>query len=155
MATIRCVFIGASGVGKTTLLTRAAGRRHIVLPTIGVNNMLFCYKNIQYQCWDTSGAEKFKVLSKIFIRNTSQCVYMYDPSRPETFDENDIPHNALIIANVQNFNGILPENHTQVDVGDDESIRQFLDILRLCSGISPVEIHQPQDSSTTCCCWGT
>ena len=155
MDTIRCVFIGASGVGKTTLLTRAAGRRHLVLPTIGVNNVLFCYKNVQYQCWDTSGAEKFKVLSKIFIRNTVHCVYMYDPSRPETFDEDNIPYGALIIANIQNFDGSSPENHTQVDVGDDESIGKFFDILRLRAGISPVEIYQPQDSPTTCCCWGT
>ena len=159
MNTIRCVFVGNSGVGKTTFLNRAADKHHLVLPTIGVDNVFFRFKGIQYQCWDTSGAEKFKVLAQIFIKNTKHCVYMYDAARHETFEECNIPPGALIVANVQHFNGSLPENHIGVDVGADESIYHVLDILRLREGVSPVEITQSPvtqspESPQTCCCWG-
>lgn len=74
---LKIVFVGDSGVGKTSLLRREAEQTFTQehLATIGVD---FRIKNyivgkiaVKVQLWDTAGQERFKCIQKPYYRSTS------------------------------------------------------------------------------------
>ena len=58
---MRCVFIGDSGIGKTTFLKRAIHENSETRPTVGVNSMVYISDDVKLHCWDTSGKQRFDV----------------------------------------------------------------------------------------------
>jgi len=79
---ITCTFIGDSGVGKSTLLEPY--NNHI-LPTIGVNMVVYQSENLLLRCWDTSGQSKFKSVVRMFANKYDVVVYVFDASSEESF----------------------------------------------------------------------
>tara|TARA_B110000977_G_scaffold172013_1_gene224068 strand:- start:783 stop:1244 length:462 start_codon:yes stop_codon:yes gene_type:complete len=129
MDTVRCVIVGKTTVGKTTLLKRAAYDFGPVIPTIGVDNQLFEYKGVYFQCWDTSGIDKFKTVVGMFVHHAQLTVYMYDAGRPETLEIDNIPPGAIIVANVYNYEGKIAEGHVPVNAYDRTSVDALLDLM--------------------------
>ena len=129
MSTIRCVFIGETGVGKTTLLNIAANSDRRIRPTVGVDNILFDYKDRYYQCWDTSGSPQFESVVNLFVIKSPLIVYVYNTNRPETFKPEKIPENALIVANIRAGAKPISNAHIPVSIKDKISIDRLLDIL--------------------------
>lgn len=85
MATPRYIFVGKSGVGKTTLLRRITS--HSILespPTIGVDFVSCRHPNGNLQCWDTSGHPKFHKIVGMFFKDCKVIVYVYDVSDPDS-----------------------------------------------------------------------
>ena len=154
MATIRCVFIGDKSVGKSTILSSLSNRTHIVAPTIGVDNILFEYKKIQFQCWDTSGAPQFAAVVDLFERRTPHKVYVYDTSRPDTFHIEKVQHyDSIIVANIRENQPPLDENHIAVDIRMPETIQTLLNLMS-----TTFEFEEPtllvtnnQRECCTCC----
>ena len=129
MDTVRCVIVGKTTVGKTTLLKRAAYDFGPVIPTIGVDNQLFDYKGIYFQCWDTSGVDKFKAVADMFVQHTQIIIYMYDAGRPETLEVESIPQGAIIVANIYNYEGEIEEGHIPVNAYDRSTVDALLDLV--------------------------
>jgi len=137
MATIRCVFIGDKAVGKSTILSKMSERTHHIAPTIGVDNILFEYKKIQFQCWDTSGSPQFGAVVDLFKRKTPHKVYVYDTSRPATFNREKV-EDSIIVANIRGNKPPLDENHVIVDIRMPETIQTLLNLMT-----TTFEIEEP------------
>ena len=106
--TCKVVLIGESGVGKTSIISRYINNtfKSQLMSTPGAN---FVHKNvfleeeqqsIKYEIWDTAGQEKYRSLAKVFYKNASVCVLVYDITRKTSFEElkkywvNEIKTNA-------------------------------------------------------------
>jgi Ras-related protein Rab-6A len=99
---VKLVFLGASGVGKTSLITRYISNEfhkdHSA--TVGID---FFTKPIQvrdrtvnFQIWDTAGQERFRSLIPFYIRDSSIAVIVYDVSSPQSFDEAKFWHKTVV-----------------------------------------------------------
>jgi len=152
MRTLRAVFVGESGVGKTTLLRRASKDSGRIVPTIGVDNALFDYGGVFFQCWDTSGQSQFKAVAQMFIDKSRVAIYMYDASKPETFVSKDVPENAIIIANVSE-RGTFPlyREHLPFSDSNPQSVQDILELLKTYAIVEPgiSEENRPE----CCCCF--
>ena len=93
--TCKVVLIGEAGVGKTSIISRYTTNtfKSQLLPTPGAN---FVTKNvtfddekqtIKFEIWDTAGQEKYRSLAKVFYKNASVCVLVYDITRKSSFEE--------------------------------------------------------------------
>lgn len=73
---LKIVFVGDSGVGKTSLIQREATniftQEH--LATIGVDFRIKTYQigklSVKAQLWDTAGQERFRSIQKPYYRST-------------------------------------------------------------------------------------
>ena len=91
----KIVLIGESGVGKTCILQRYINDiiNPNVMPTIGTTfstkiiEIKEYNKKIKFELWDTAGQEKYKSLAKIFYRNADVCVFVYDITNKNSFNE--------------------------------------------------------------------
>lgn len=74
---LKIVFVGDSGVGKTSLLRREAEHTFTQehLATIGVDFRIKCYNvgklAVKIQLWDTAGQERFRSIQKPYYKSTS------------------------------------------------------------------------------------
>jgi small GTP-binding protein len=98
----KLVFLGSSGVGKTSLI-----HRYILNDfdkdysgTVGID---FFTKPVQVrdrminlQIWDTAGQERFKSLIPFYIRDSAIAVIVYDISNRESFDEAKAWHRTVV-----------------------------------------------------------
>ena len=75
---MRCVFIGDSGIGKTTFLKRAIHENSETRPTVGVNSMVYISDDVKLHCWDTSGKQRFECISSMFANGCDAVVYMFE-----------------------------------------------------------------------------
>jgi small GTP-binding protein len=73
---LKIVFVGDSGVGKTSLIQREA-ENHFTqehLATIGVDFRIKTYQvgkiSVKAQLWDTAGQERFRSIQKPYYRST-------------------------------------------------------------------------------------
>jgi small GTP-binding protein len=96
------VFLGSSGVGKTSLINRYISNEfsgdHSA--TVGID---FFTKPIQvrdrtvnFQIWDTAGQERFRLLIPFYIRDSSIAVIVYDVSSPDSFNDAKLWHKTVV-----------------------------------------------------------
>ena len=108
----KIIFLGQSGVGKTSLVQRCVNMGSDVHATIGVafyRKLVWANNHeVRLNIWDTSGQERYASLSKIYVRGAKCAVIVFDITDRDTFcsmnmwkkicEDNDIPH-FVIIAN--------------------------------------------------------
>ena len=98
MLNTRVLFLGDSGVGKTTLLYLMKLDEIVTtIPTIGFNVEEIEYKNRKITFWDVGGNDKIKVLWKHYYENTKCIVYMMDISSKENLDSSIDSFNNIFI----------------------------------------------------------
>jgi len=93
--TCKVVLLGESGVGKTSIIHRYINNTfNPAISTTGGANFVskrikFTEENqeIKFEIWDTAGQEKFRSLAKVFYKNASICVLVYDITRRQSFEE--------------------------------------------------------------------
>lgn len=89
---IRCLLLGDSGVGKTSLLLRYSGDKFPTshLSTIGVDfkvkTCLVDSTRVKLQVWDTVGQERFRSIATSFIRGSHAILLVYDVTNRESFE---------------------------------------------------------------------
>jgi small GTP-binding protein len=91
----KVVLIGESGVGKTSIISRYISNsfNSVLASTPGANfttkTVFLKDKNqsIKFEIWDTAGQEKYRALAKVFYKNSSVCILVYDITRRASFDE--------------------------------------------------------------------
>ena len=106
--TCKVVLIGESGVGKTSIISRYTtdSFKSQLMSTPGANFvtktviMEETNQSIKFEIWDTAGQERYRSLAKVFYKNASVCVLVYDITRRSSFEElnnywvNQIKENA-------------------------------------------------------------
>ena len=92
----KVVLLGESSVGKTSILSRFINDRFNKkeIATTGAayatKSIIFKdYNNqiIKFEIWDTAGQEKYRSLSKIFYKDASIAILVYDITKEKTFEE--------------------------------------------------------------------
>lgn len=117
----RCIFIGKTGVGKTTLL-RCAAQQNVDTPppTMGVDLVTCATGHGKLLCWDTSGQVKFRTIVGMFFKDCRVVVYVYDVTDPDSldcieewYDHTPHQHDRLFIL-VGNRKGPSRVNHANI-----------------------------------------
>ena len=95
--TINCkvVLIGRSTVGKTSIISRYTTNifKESLMTTPGANFITkkvdFPEENetIKFEIWDTAGQERYRALAKVFYKNASACILVYDITNRASFDD--------------------------------------------------------------------
>lgn len=80
---VKIIILGDSEVGKTFLLDalrypKSSKPHTLYIETIGVDLLLHKTRNIEYQIWDTAGAERYAHIIRTFIRKTNAVVLVYN-----------------------------------------------------------------------------
>lgn len=93
MEEIKMILLGEAGCGKTSIISRYALDRfdpnYFTTYSNTFLSKIFEYKGKNYNIniWDTVGQEKFRSLTKIFIKGTKICLFVYDITNKHSFDE--------------------------------------------------------------------
>lgn len=98
---IKLILVGEAGTGKTSLINVSVGMKFnkdimttgsssYVQKAITVNN-----KKYTVNLWDTIGQEKYRSLTKIFIKDSKIVIFVYDITRKESFDELNFWFNTI------------------------------------------------------------
>ena len=91
----KVVLIGESGVGKTSIIARYMTNTFssTLGSTPGANfttKTVFLEEenqSIKYEIWDTAGQERYRSLAKVFYKNASVCILVYEITRRASFEE--------------------------------------------------------------------
>ena len=91
---IKCVLLGETAVGKSSLLSRFISNKFktdFISTMSGYSSMKQVYfeksnKKINYEIWDTAGEEKFRSVTKIFYQDSKVAILMYDITRKDSFE---------------------------------------------------------------------
>ena len=88
----KCLLIGDSNVGKSSMILRFAdgGFKNNYTPTIGIDFRIKTIemngKFIKLQLWDTSGQERFSTITRSYYRGTHLIVVCFDIAERHTFN---------------------------------------------------------------------
>lgn len=113
---IKTIFLGDQGVGKTSILNRFANNTFMpsYSATIGLDFVSkyieICNRNVKLVLYDTAGQEKFKSLIPMYIRDAKVIILVYDVTSKDSInkaltwiDDNKIINDSnVIIALVGN-----------------------------------------------------
>ena len=138
---LKILLIGDSSVGKTSLLLRYTDNNFTdsQISTIGVEykNKEIKYKDmdIKLQIWDTSGQERFRSLTQNFYRNADGILFVFDLTKPATFEDIRIWLNESE-GYAQNFKKLLVGNKNDLA---PEVTQERIDKFREKKGIPYVD----------------
>ena len=92
---IKMILIGQAGCGKTSIISKYTlnifNKNYMTTSCCSFITKKFEYNGKMYNIniWDTAGQEKFKSLTKIFIKNSKICLFVYDITNLSSFNELD------------------------------------------------------------------
>ena len=152
MNVVRCVFIGDSNVGKTTILSKLSHNYGRISPTIGVDNVLFDYNKVHFQCWDTSGSAKFGAVTDLFVSKSQNKVFVYDSSKPETFHIDKIDSDTLVVANLRDRVPALEETHISVNIHDESTLIHLVSVMSRDFAIEEPSTSNVYNKTDCCTC---
>lgn len=114
--TFKVIFIGDSGVGKSSFILRITRNQFIPVlsSTLGVDfNVRTVVVNgsvVSLQLWDTAGQERFRSMTRTYFRKADGVMLLYDVSNEQSFlnvrkwihdieDQTDFPIPVIIVGN--------------------------------------------------------
>ena len=129
---IKVILVGDSGTGKTQLITVAAG---FEFNTTSLTTTSCSYVQIKLQknkkeykinLWDTIGQEKYRSLTKIFLKDSKIVIFVYDITNRATFDSlkywkkiiDDVLGPTPLFGVVGNKNDLYLEEKVKEDEGE-------------------------------------
>ena len=96
MVSVKCVILGNSTVGKTSILNSYFYDKsdETVDSTIGAVYVTKLFKNyfdeeVRLHMWDTAGQERYRSLVPMYLRGANIAILVYDISNRESFDDLD------------------------------------------------------------------
>ena len=90
-SSVKIVFLGESGVGKTSIIHywSNGARLETTEPTVGAafTNREFTYNDKTYQLlvWDTAGQEQYHAIAPMYYRSASIAIVVYDVTSYSSF----------------------------------------------------------------------
>ena len=129
---IKVILEGDSGTGKTQLITVAAG---FEFNSTSLTTTSCSYVQIKLQknkkeykinLWDTIGQEKYRSLTKIFLKDSKIVIFVYDITNRQTFESlkywkkiiDDVLGPTPIFGVVGNKNDLYLEEKVKEDEGE-------------------------------------
>jgi small GTP-binding protein len=92
MATVKVVFLGDSGVGKTTIIS-SFSRNDFISTTASTIGAAFSQRTVvvdsdpvTLKIWDTAGQERFRSLTPMYYRDAEVAVLVFAVNDTESFD---------------------------------------------------------------------
>ena len=88
----KAILLGESGTGKTSLVNVSVGLKFKdgIASTLASSYVMkkFNKDNQEYilDLWDTNGQEKYRAMTKLFIKNSSIVVFVYSTDNRESFE---------------------------------------------------------------------
>ena len=95
MLEIKTIIVGMSGTGKTNIINALINQpfdsnKISTLTSSFVDKYIeFNKKKYHIELWDTAGQEKYRSLTKIFIKDSKIVIFVYDITTKKSFDEID------------------------------------------------------------------
>lgn len=92
---IKTILVGMSGTGKTNIINAMINQPFdsdsITTSTSSFMDKYIEINNNKYhvELWDTAGQEKYRSLTKIFIKDSKIVIFVYDITTQSSFDEID------------------------------------------------------------------
>ena len=92
---IKVILVGESGTGKTSLINTSIGlpfKENIITSStnsFAPKDLKIGNKTYTLNLWDTIGQEKYRALTKIFIKDSKIVIFVFDITKEETFKELD------------------------------------------------------------------
>ena len=89
---IKVILVGDSGTGKTQLITVAAGfefnSNSLTTTSCSYVQIKLQKNKVDYKVnlWDTIGQEKYRSLTKIFLKDSKIVIFVYDITNRATFE---------------------------------------------------------------------
>ena len=89
---VKLVLLGDSGVGKSSIVLRfvADNFKSDAEATIGASYMgkilQFNDKMIKFNIWDTAGQERYHALAKMYYRDATAAIMVYDITKKDSFE---------------------------------------------------------------------
>lgn len=118
----KCVMVGDSGVGKSSLLTRLTENRFssTSMPTIGVDFGVRRFevnsKRIKLQMWDCAGNEKWRSVTPTYYRDAHVVILLFDLTSAESFE-----HVSDWLKEADTHVGRTPPQHLLIGTKADEA----------------------------------
>ena len=121
MRQIKCIFLGAVGVGKSSILQRLSGGRFPPPSTIGIDLNIYESRGYKLLCWDTAGQRKFETVVRSFFRSAQVAVYVYDVTSKASLREahdwyekvkatQDGPRVHMLVGNKSDLQPVVTEH---------------------------------------------
>lgn len=90
---IKVVLVGESGVGKTSIISKFTTNKFDKMCQPSLNSQYSSkilefpeyHKSLKFDIWDTVGQEKYRSLAKIFYRDASVIILVYDITSETSF----------------------------------------------------------------------
>ena len=166
---IKCIFIGDSGSGKSSILAQGLHNcyNRQCNPTIGVDFKIYHSSEAIVNIWDTSGDPVFHSLVKMFEKPCNSVVYVFAANDPNSFNNIIDFHtelystgksyfcicNKVDLASADSFRTRI--NHLFPEIVFLESSRQAENngenILQQIASLSNFDDTAKISSSTECC----
>ena len=132
---IKLILVGDSGTGKTNLISVASGLEFNsgVLTTTSCSYIQKIIKRnkkeYKINLWDTIGQEKYRALTKIFVKDSNIVIFVYDITKRESFESlkywkkmvDDILGKEIISAVVGNKIDLYLEEEVKENEGQEYS----------------------------------
>ena len=90
---LKCVIIGASGGGKTSILRRLTEDRFVsgTQSTVGIEYFTYFTTieghKLKMMLWDTAGQERFYTIAKAYFRSSLAVILVFDITDRKTFEQ--------------------------------------------------------------------
>mmetsp|Transcript_28084 Transcript_28084/g.42486 ORF Transcript_28084/g.42486 Transcript_28084/m.42486 type:complete len:228 (-) Transcript_28084:202-885(-) len=148
----KCLLIGDSGVGKSSLLLRYADDQfnESTVNTIGVDFKIRTIeldsKIVKLQLWDTAGQERFRTITNSYYRSAHGIVIVYDVTDEESFRNVKTWLLEIDRYGPVNVNKLLVGNKTDIPEKRQISTQQGRD-LAASLGIQFLETSAKENSN--------
>lgn len=126
---VKCIFVGDSGVGKTSLINRYIKNTipTNINSTLGVEYhtsiIIASSKYFKLQIWDLAGQENFRVVIKSFYRNSAIVFFVFDVTNKDSLlsinnwiDSINSNNNDYLLVLIANKNDLDTQRISKEDI---------------------------------------
>ena len=138
-ASYKILFLGDSGVGKSSLVIRGIKQKFdsFYKPTVGFDLLSYTVKIkdkvIKMQIWDTCGQEEFSICNQSLFKNASIAILVYSISSKKSFENikkwisrvKDLSNENAIFFLVGNKSDLFSQRQISFNEGKNYGLNEF------------------------------
>ncbi|XP_059578525.1 EF-hand calcium-binding domain-containing protein 4A isoform X1 [Alligator mississippiensis] len=156
--TFKVVFVGNSGVGKSSFIHRFCYDRSLaeISATIGIDyqvkSLMVDNARVALQLWDTAGQERFRSITKQYFRKADGILVMYDVTAECSFTavrnwmsniQEGIEDGAVIFLLGNKVDAVEQETHDVPKLEGERLAKEYKAVFYECSAMTGYNIAEP------------